>query len=42
MIAKVDGSGKVDLLKIVGNIWFPIFIYFYKFLFIFYIFLDLN
>ena len=39
MIAKVDGSGKVDLLKIVGNIWFPIFIYFYNFLFIFIFFL---
>ena len=42
VIAKVDGPGKVDLLKIVGNVWFPIFIYFYKFLFIFYIFWDLN
>ena len=42
VIAKVDGPGKVDLLKIVANIWFPIFNYFYKFLFIFYIFWDLN
>ena len=43
MIAKVDDPGKVDLLKIVGNVWFPIFIYFYKLLLLFYIFFfDLN